>query len=84
MALSDDEFELLMRLLKLAILKSNTPDQPGYNQCTKEWEKELKREQPGGVAVNGLMIFNANYENENLCWRSEDRLPKTGATGRQE
>ena len=47
-----------------------------------EWEKELKREQQGGVVVNGLMIFNNNYEN--LCWRFEDRLPKTGATGRQE
>ncbi len=32
--------------------------------------------------VLGLIIFNTTYEN--LCWRFEDRLPKTGATGRQE
>jgi hypothetical protein len=34
--------------------------------------------------MNGLMIFNTSYEKENLCWLSEDRLPKTRATGRQE
>ena len=64
--------------------QSNNTDQPGYNQCTREWEKELKQEQPEGLLVlNGLAILNTNYDN--LCrWRFEDRLPKTGATGRQE
>ena len=57
LALSEDEFQLLLRLLKSSSdTETNNTDQPGYNLCTREWEKELKREQQGGVVTNGLNL----------------------------
>ena len=41
--------------------KSNKIEQLGYNQCIREWENHLKREQNGGVVVSGLMIPNTEY-----------------------
>ena len=45
----------------LGMKKSNKIEQLGYNQCIREWENHLKREQNGGVVVSGLMIPNTEY-----------------------
>jgi hypothetical protein len=55
LALSDDEFKLLLGWLKSSRnTEIKNTNQPGYNRCTREWEKGLKREQQGGVVTNGL------------------------------
>jgi hypothetical protein len=41
------------------MLKSKKKEGLGYNQCTREWGKDLKPEQHGGVVANGLMISNS-------------------------
>ena len=59
LALSDDEFELLMRLLKSSSDTEIKQHRSAWIQSMHQGiGKELKREQPGGVVMNDVIIFN--------------------------
>jgi hypothetical protein len=58
LVLLKDEFQqLLTELRSYDDAEIVEKGQLGYSQCTREWEKVLKQEQHGGVAVSGSTVM---------------------------